>query len=357
MGKKNDEVKSDNSTLIQKYDAVNKAKSTKRTRNTYKQEILTLKRDEDYIDLLTKPKYRYATRSGENKKLKQKILIDFYKDSQQNMYLLQSNFSTRKPIIIGKNNLKEYPDMSVAMYVAINSKLRIENGSENEKIKTAELILLSRYDAYQNFEHFNKIDENTLKYTYFGESIKEKVPHFHFQSKTQALIYNDTAKCDAISLDNLIKYIIDLIKSKKDSELLFNDLSMPYLKVKYNPECYHTSGQILELANVISKKKLVQKSFIYNSVDKRDDLYGLKAVLFDLILLRGLIDGYENGPAGSKSGSLNGMQYVSFGGDFGGAMFFELMSLLAMKITMVGFSEELNEEICRYVQGLTSLEF
>ena len=202
--KKSEIVKKDDSTIIQKYNALNRARIAKKTRNTFRQTILTLKDDWEYIRLLLKPKYKYSTRTENNPVYKQKVMTDYFKDNEKNLYVMQSNYSLNQHVTLVGKKLKLYPDMSVAIYVAINDEVRDENGKNNTQIKTSESILLSRFDP-GHAKHDNRyIEENPLKLAYFGKVINSGVPHFHYASKTQAEKYGDTAECDAISLDNLM---------------------------------------------------------------------------------------------------------------------------------------------------------
>ena len=290
MSKDNREVEKDISTIKQKYIVLNDARIAKRTRNTLKSKVLTLKSDGEYLKLLLKPKIKFATRTGENKRYKQKVLTDYFKDSSKNLYILQSNFSLEQPINLIGTGIKQYPEMAAALYVATNSKFENETGTKNTIIKKAEVIQLSRYDHYQSFDHNNRIYNNPLKLSYFKAVIPKGIPHFHFGSKTQALAYDDTAGCDAISLNDLIIYIQDLIKAEEDDDLLKDNFSMPYLEIKKRPELYKTSSDLMELKDYIDKNKIITKSMLFNITDCRQDIYGLKAVLFDLILLSGLRD-------------------------------------------------------------------
>lgn len=328
--KQSEIIEKDDSTIGEKYDSLIKSRIAKKTRNTFKQKILTLRSDIQYIMLLLKPKYRYATRSEENHNWQQKVLTDYFKDSARNLYIMQTNFSLQKHAVLVGNKIKEYPDMSVAMYVAINKESREENGKNNKKITTAEMVLLSRFDPGQKFDHINMIEENTLKAAYFGQVVSPGEPHFHFASRTQALKYNDTAGCDAISLDNLIQYISNLIRVKKNSELLRDDLSMPYLSIKYDPNLYQTSSKITRLADAIPSKYLLKKSFMFGTVDSRADIFGLEAVLFDLILLRGLLRTSQ-----AESGSM---------------LLHELTVKLASKIASAGICEEINNELASLIE-------
>lgn len=333
MHKKSSIVESDSSSLDEKYDSLNKARIAKRTRNTYRQHILTLEDDEEYLKLLLKPKYRYATRSEENCSLNQKVLTDYFKDSAQNLYVMQTNYSLHRRVGMIARMAIPAAEVSVAMYVSTNSNLKEENGSKNKKITTSELILLSRFDPSQKYEHKNLTEVGTLKYEYFGGEIGPRVPHFHFASKTQSLLYGDTAESDAISIDNLIKYVMDLMKVNKGCFLSYDDLNMPYLQIRNKPELYQTNTSIQSLVNIIPPQKLVQKPFLFGAVDKRADLFGLEAVLFDLILLRGLNKEFQEF-----------MKYSQQVSDFDSSIV-KLMSLLAAKVTTVGNNQSINSEL------------
>ena len=247
-------VVSDNSNIDEKYDALNEARISKRTRNTYKAVILTLDNDKEYINLLLKPKYRFATRTEKNISRKQKVLTDYFKDSSKNLYVLQTNYSLQRSQNLVARMITSVPEISISLYVSTNTELHEETGKGNKQIKTSELIQLSRFDPAQKFDHYNKTQIGTLKYDYFGDKIPAGVPHFHFASKTQALMYGDSVGSDAISLDNLIRYVGALRKNSRNIELWNDDLSMPYLELLSKPMLYQTNTKIQELANIIPPK-------------------------------------------------------------------------------------------------------
>lgn len=292
MSKQHKDIQKDSSSFAEKYSLLNDTGIARRTRNTMRSQVLTLASDDEYLRLLIKPKIKYATRTGENKRFKQKVLTDFYKDSAKNIYILQSNFSLQSPVNLIGTGIKQYPEMSSSLYVATNMKFENETGTDNRIIKTSELAQLSRYDHYQGFDHGNRIDpvSQPLKFRYFKDKVPAGVPHFHFDSKTQAIAYDNSAGCDAISLNDLIIYIQDLISAKDGDDLLKDNFSMPYLEIKKNPQLYKTSSSLIELQNYVDKNKMITKSMLFNISDNRQDIYGLKAVLFDLILLSGLRD-------------------------------------------------------------------
>lgn len=324
MSKQHKDIEKDESTIMQKYEVLNSTRIAKRTRNSMRSKVFTLKSDNEYLKLLLKPKTKYATRTEKNKRFKQKVLTDFYKDSAKNIYVLQSNFSLQEPVNLIGGAIRKYPEMSSALYVATNTKYENETGAGNRTIKTSEIVQLSRYDHYQSFDHHNRIDRtsNPLKLRYFKDVIFAGTPHFHFDSKTQALAYDDSAGCDAISLNDLIIYIQDLINVEDGNDLLKDNFSMPYLEIKKNPQLYKTSSDLMELQNYIDKNKIIIKSMLFNIADNRQDLYGLRAVLFDLILLSGLRD------------------YVSP----------VISVLLATKISVPGLAQSIEQELIQKLQ-------
>ena len=340
--KQNEIIKKDDSTIEEKYDSLIKARIAKRTRNTFNQKILTLESDREYIRLLVKPKYRYATRSEKNPIRHQKVLTDYFKDNEKNIYVLQSNYSLEQHYVLAGKTLKSFPDMSVAMYVTINDNIRKENGKNNTQLTTSESILLSRFDPGQQFDHINRIDNNSLKFKYFGGSIKSHVPHFHYASRSQALAYNGTADCDAISLDDLIRYVFDLNKIKRSSELLYDDMSMPYLQIKFNPNLYQTNSKILKLGDCIPQNYLLKKSFIFGLIDKRADLFGLEAVLFDLILLRAMVKFCEE--------EKNANNFTNYP-----AILHEITIKLASKIALAGLNDDLNNDLIDLVSEMREI--
>lgn len=340
--KQNETIKKDNSTIDEKYDSLIKARIAKKTRNTFNQKILTLENDAEYIRLLVKPKYRYATRTEENPAWNQKVLTDYFKDNEKNLYVLQSNYSLQQHYALVGKKIKNFPDMSVAMYVAINNNTRKENGRNNTQITTSESILLSRFDPGQKFTHNNRIDDNPLKLKYFGTSIQPATPHFHYASKTQALTYNGTAECDAISLDDLIRYVFELNKIKRNSELFLDDFSMPYLEIKFNPDLYQTNSKILKLGDCIPQNYLLKKSFVFGSIDKRADLFGLEAVLFDLILLRAMVKLCE------EEQSVN--TYTNHS-----ALLHEITITLASKIALAGLSDDVNNDLISLISEMREI--
>ena len=135
-----------------------------------------------------------------------------------------------------------------------------------------------------------------------------------------------------------VKYVLDLIRAERDSELFINDLSMPYLEVKFNPELYQTNSKILKLGDLIPREHIIKKSFVFGAIDKRADLFGLRAVLFDLILLRALKKEY--------SAMFNNYCKYLTQGDM---IICETMFLLATKIASAGMGDVFNDELARVV--------
>jgi len=116
---------------------------------------------------------------------------------------------------------------------------------------------------------------------------------------------------------------------------------MPYLEIKFNPNLYHTNSKILKLGDCVPQNYLLKKSFVFGSIDKRADLFGLDAVLFDLILLRAMVKFCE-------------VEWSVYGTGFS-ALLHEITIKLASKIALAGLSDDLNEDLTRLVSEMTEI--
>ena len=115
---------------------------------------------------------------------------------------------------------------------------------------------------------------------------------------------------------------------------------MPYLEIKYRPELYQTNSNILKLGDCIPKKHLIKKSFVFGSIDKRADLFGLKAVLFDLILLRGLVRMCKD-------------EKTSYGSSNFISLLYDTTIKLALKISSAGICEDINNDLTNLASSMS----
>ena len=132
-------------------------------------------------------------------------------------------------------------------------------------------------------------------------------PHFHFYNRSQTKNHlNENSECDAISVDNLIDYIVDLINADMGDGICQDNMDMPFLEIKKNPNLYFTDRTLLSKliksnVNFANQKKyaitkLTNKLYntenLYNA--NSNMIFGLEAVLFDLCLMQFAMYGFEH---------------------------------------------------------------
>lgn len=145
------------------------------------------------------------------------------------------------------------------------------------------IVQLQRYDLSGRYIHQNKIIEKLAKNNeisdeelklleqYFQETAQ--FPHFHFSSNS----FGDKL---AISLDNLIKYVCDLI-SRDDENLNKYSLGMPFLKIKQQWKYSQTDVPIF-IENV--KKRLNKLAIKYKGAQEKSIIEKINSFLYGLDL-------------------------------------------------------------------------
>lgn len=132
-------------------------------------------------------------------------------------------------------------------------------------------------------------------------------PHFHFYSRSQTKSHlNESSECDAISLNDLITYIVDLIKADDKEDICQDNMDMPFLEIKKNPKLYFTDKTLLNKlikANVnFAQQKKYALTKLTNKLYNSENLYnqnsniifGLEAVLYDLCIMQFALYGFHD---------------------------------------------------------------
>ena len=201
------------------------------------------------------------------------------------------------------------------------------------KAKAEDAINVMRYDG-TGFEHKNQVFYSDKHKQIFGE--KATVPHFHFQSSVENLLYlkkskkddNDnsfvTAGCNAIDCDHLIAYLKNLQETSKEN-LGEDDFGMPF---------YYAKKFDLQLS--VNTNSII-KTFISSSLENNaENLEFVQQFYKELNLIRSKDDGYINdnnnsfNSGNNNSENANSNQPTSFSTNSATKNFDELIGCLKM---------------------------
>lgn len=194
-----------------------------------------------------------------------------------------------------------------------------------------DVIILNRFDAkgyphQNNYQFYGKNKDLYEKYftDYYSTQTKRGVtvqqpcaytPHFHFNTREQTINLGNQDRANAISIDGLILYLMDLKKCQDASDPLLNDsLGMPFLGYAQNRT--HYNSQLLVLLNDIvnststshadeSVKKFMESLINRMTRSQRqtiENVNGMRAlfatnldkILFDFKLLKKIIVKFED---------------------------------------------------------------
>lgn len=306
-------IRPDSTSVWDKIDTLSSAGYFNRTRWERSTQIDVLEFDDLYLDLLTHNKEYCGFKRGKSI-FNHTIESTLYTNPKSNQLLFASvahrsgdyaNLTSREEFS-SDTNLGENFAFSSAI---INNHTSTETGRQNRQCTTLESIQLFRYDPTGKGLHFNSDEIHKMYLNKNGQEVADlyrrffskevPFPHFHFCSRTMAETYNKTAEADAISLENLIIYILELINTE-DTDNAINkiDFGMPFLKIKQNPDLYSTAIDIHNLEETLRSANVnLQLDQIFKHTQKitpsTRKLYGLKAVFADLVLLRILRGDYN----------------------------------------------------------------
>lgn len=231
--------------------------------------------DSIYIDLITGQRQKVNMPKDEceglfklpKRNIEKSLTLKYFSEGQKNSNLIVECYITD---IQDENN----PHIIREIYSFVSTM--VDKDPNN-------IVQLQRYDLSGKFLHQNKIikklaenkevsdEEIELLEKYFNETAK--FPHFHFSSNT----FRDGL---AISLDNLIKYIFDLILLD-DKNINNYSLGMPFLKIKQQGKYSQT-----EVASFIEKvdKRLNRLARKYDSVQEKSIIEKINEIIHSLDL-------------------------------------------------------------------------
>lgn len=134
-----------------------------------------------------------------------------------------------------------------------------------------------RYDGGGDHPHHNMFLPSDYRKEVFGDIAS--MPHFHFQNEDDNLlcikkvINSDkktrwkTGRCNAIDVDHLCKYLIDLDNcSQEEIERLYNKdrhYNMPFLEAKFQNKSFKVEAKSNEYINTLSEE---DKEYVFNLI-------------------------------------------------------------------------------------------
>lgn len=225
-------IKKDNSTLIDKINSFNSyIRNGKHFRQATMWEDKSIgaiyENDEFYITCLSSPRkyvevnyqYCHGLCKIEKYNISKESHLQFYSFGKDNNDLIIECYFTHPQQQDCYHIIKELTSFVTSMI----------NSNPNE------MVQLQRYDLISKFSHENRALKNVLsddeltdeEKELYRKYFREKVTtaHFHFANAS----YQSSL---AISLDDLIKYVSDLISAKENSPLNKYSLGMPFLRIK-----------------------------------------------------------------------------------------------------------------------------
>lgn len=314
-------VYADTSTVFDKKQLLASLGYFDRTRWERKSCIDVLRSDDGYLKLMSSEK-QYCDFVKGTSPFGHTIETSIYTDTKNNQ-LLFATVANRKDNNLTQSQNQQYINSTkerenfVFASVIPNKTVTQETREKGKQVMVVEGVQLFRYDPTGNFNHINSQEIYDYYLNNYGQSVADiyrKIfskesgfPHFHFMNRTMSETYGKTAESDAITLDNLIKYI-EKLRSVNDVNHVLNnfDFAMPYLGIKKNPNKYKTAIDVQNLKKALCNNTVnKQLDSIFKQTQKLQPsmvvLTGLDAVYADLILLRILRGG--SGMALPQSGS------------------------------------------------------
>lgn len=298
------EVKQDKTSVSEKLKLIDQSGYAQRSRWERAGSIDVLPHDKTYLQHITSRKIPLATTEGVTA-FNQKVDATFYTDRETGTALYATVLTHKLPTpeqteIEKAINQTKVKERSAFASVFTSTQTFPETVRGGLKVDSMPSIQLFRYDPtgkglHQNHpvrESYPAMSLATAKVysSYFGETVQ--FPHFHFINKSMATSYGKTAEADAISLDDLTRYVKDLIElpeATKDT-LLKDSFGMPYLSIMYNPDLYKTAVNFKNLDESLKNNTVNNQIFnIFQQTQTLDPdvtvLTGLEAVYADLTLL------------------------------------------------------------------------
>ena len=218
---------------------------------------------------------------------KSKIFIDlkFYISNNKNMLFVKNSNDEYTPI--SKQLVKEEIKQQ-NIFSQEDKELKFYNPNlYNKNLSISMYILLDgdpnkahsimRYDGCVGKEHHNMFLPGDKRKTILGDIAKN--PHFHFQNEDDNLICSKkvinsdkktkwkTGRCNAIDINHLIKYLVELDNSNRAKvEMLYDQerhYNMPFLNAKYRNKVLSYDFDIYRFLKEIPKES---QSFVYDTL-------------------------------------------------------------------------------------------
>lgn len=251
----------------------------------------------DYYKLAMFPAYQVEKLTGHTCKLDTINKISVYKNIN-NQHIAQVASFTK----ILKHKHKNVPErVTIATYYAEDERIFLIN----------HLDAVGRTHANDYSIYPDKVRHLYEKY-FTDEIVTEKdgkeyplayCPHFHFNTAFQTEYLGGQEKSNAISINQLIKYLKDLKNCKDEfAPILNNSLGMPFLtylkqenKYKYNSLMGQMVAEIKNLYSNSRKHDLVNFMLELESIIKyKQATTNIENIIFDLKIMNRIIERYPN---------------------------------------------------------------
>lgn len=228
-----------------------------------------LLKENDYYKVLNCPFSFYKSLTGFNQDHNTLVSTKIFVSEDKGLAIAQvasKKLVAKQPISKpNKKSIKKNKNNDFEMKLAIATYLDYDG----------ELVILNRFDPKGLFDHQNNYDiydnleEKALYEKYFTDyqtvSKTNKVryysghPHFHFNTRLQSEKFCQDTKANAISLENLIRYVRALDKCQTDNSKILNySLGMPFLDYKLKNKQFHSHVKQTLLG--LSKSNSVSKT-------------------------------------------------------------------------------------------------
>lgn len=199
---------------------------------------------EDYYEYLSADFVEYKSMTGFDDKRQTMVSSKIYINEKKSLAIAQVSCQKLVPKVI--------------MGMPIDKQMGFEIYLATYLERNGKIVLLQRFDQAALYDHqndysiFQNLELRALAQKYFTDYHTEsncgriryfaKLPHFHFNTHTQSKMFSKDSSANAISLDNLIKYIKDLENcNNENSPLLKHNLGLPFLDIKNNEVKYESN--------------------------------------------------------------------------------------------------------------------
>ena len=212
---------------------------------------IALLSDENYYKVLQKPYVKVGENSGTSTRYHTNNFAEYF-----------ANRRTEDTVAV-VNSVKT--EDSIPTKISIATYYAYFDAREN----MGKIAILNRFDqtgpAHENHLDVYGFDETSDEFAFYKkymadivisdagkEKYQVKLPHMHFNTRTQSINFRHHDKANAISIEKLMEYIKDLKAEMNPTALINNlDMGMPFLDLK-NSRLTYSSTMLGALQNVIS---------------------------------------------------------------------------------------------------------